>query len=445
MRQETKSVSVKTVSVKKIFNERKNFPLMVVIFLSAIVVGFVAVLYNDGFLIGTLLARKRFNETPELIFLTTPMFLLVSAFLCRKFAPHAAGGGTEQVISALKKLSDFSVKSEGVGEYLGFKVLIVKVVSSIVCVAGGGTLGREGPVVQISASIFVIIGEQIRKILPSFDLRTWIVAGSAAGLAAAFNTPLAGIVFAIEELSQFHFEQKFSGFKEKAFFAVIVAGVTAQLLTGSYVLFEFPVMHVDWSVSIAFAFILIAVFCGFGALLLKILCTQTAKLRNSVKGVSWYFIPIACGLLVATVSYYLGINTFGAGVFTIEESIKSSTAVITYQESLGRFVNVVATMASGCAGGLLLPSLALGAGIGAVGNYFLPVVDARIFMAAGMAGFLGAILNAPLTAAVLVLEITNQRELIFPLFLSTLVASWIFQTCLGSNEEGTKIGVVIPR
>jgi H+/Cl- antiporter ClcA len=439
MRQQAQSISV-----RKILNERKNFLLIFIIFFSAIVVGFVAVLYNYGFLIGILLARKRFNETPELIFFITPLFFLASSFLCRKLAPHAAGGGTEQVMAALRKLSDPSVRSEGVGEYLGFKVLIIKIVSSIVCISGGGALGREGPVVQISASIFTLIGERIRKIIPSFDLRTWIVAGSAAGMAAAFNTPLAGIVFAIEELSQFHFEQKFSGFKEKTFFAVIVAGVTAQLITGSYTLFGFPIMHVDWSVSIAIAFVLISVVCGFCAVLLKILSSKATKLRNSIKGAAWYFIPVLCGLIVATVSYIWGVNTFGAGLFTIEASIKSSNAVITYQESIGRFVNVIATMAAGCAGGMLLPSLAIGAGIGSLGSDFLPLVDARIFMTAGMAAFLGAILNAPLTAAVLVMEITNQRELIFPLFLSTLVASWIFQKCFVEQEEIAKTGIVIP-
>lgn len=415
--------------LKKTFYKNKKLPLMFVIFLAAIVVGIAAVLYNKAFLFGDHLASQRFIDNPTIIFLTTPIFFLASAWLCRRFAPNAAGGGPDHVVSALKKLSTHETQNQGVAEYLSFRILVVKVASSLLCIAGGGALGREGPVVQISASIFVLVAQKIKNIVPSFDLRTWIVAGSAAGVAAAFNTPLAGIVFAIEELSQFHFEQKFSGFKTKAFFAVIVSGVTAQMITGSYVLFEFPTMHFSWELTIAVTLLLISSVCGFTAWLLKIIVTTSTRWRNSIKGKAWYFIPVICGIVVALVSYKAGLHSFGSGTFVIQDSLKSSGTLITYQDSLGRFINIIATTIAGCAGGLLLPALALGAGIGSIGSTFLPMEDSRIFIATGMAAFLGAMLNAPLTAAVLVLEVTNQRELIFPLFLSTLTASWIFQSC----------------
>jgi H+/Cl- antiporter ClcA len=308
---------------------------------------------------------------------------------------------------------------------------------------GGGALGREGPLVQISSSIFVLIAQKTKNILPRFDLRTWVIAGSAAGLAAAFNTPLAGIIFAIEELSQFHFDRQFYEFKNKAFFAVIIAGVTAQLMTGSYVLFEFPPMHFIWQVEIAFVLLLIATVCGLSAWLLRKYIGVAELWRNKVTGFSWYLFPIIGGLIVAIVSYYVGINSFGAGMYTIQSTLKSSAAVIGLEDSIGRFINVLASAASGCAGGILLPALALGAGIGSMGSISLPMTDARIFVATGMAAFLGAMLNAPLTAAVLVLEITNQRELILPLFLSTLAASWMCSHCGGSGRMKVRIANIL--
>ncbi len=412
-----------------------KLPLMFVIFFAAILVGVVAVSYNEAFLWGTNLARDRFFTNPAILFITAPVLFLLASWICRKFAPNAAGSGPEHVINSLKKLSEPGKHNDDVREYLSFKILVVKIISSIICIAGGGALGREGPVVQISASIFAIVAQKIKKFLPNFDLRTWIVAGSAAGVAAAFNTPLAGIVFAIEELSQFHFEQKFSNFKTKAFFAVIVAGVTAQFITGSYILFDFPIMNFSWDTDILLVLLLLSSICGFVAWLLKKTITKTTNWRNSVNDKIWYLFPLISGLIVASVSYTLGHNTFGAGMFTIEESLKSSTAVLTIQDSLGRFINIIATAASGAAGGLLLPALALGAGIGSIISQLLPLIDSRIFIATGMAAFLGAMLNAPLTAAVLVLEVTNQRELILPLFLSTLAASWIFQTCNGTAKH----------
>ena len=420
---------------------KKNFVSVLVISLAAVTVGFVAVWYNEAFLWGTNVARNRFFSNPAISFITVPAFFLLSAWLCRKFAPKAAGGGPDHVIAALQKLGTPGTGSRDISEFLSFKILVVKILSSIICIMGGGALGREGPVVQISASIFVLVAERAKKILPHFDLRTWIIAGSAAGLAAAFNTPLAGIIFAIEELSQFHFERQFSEFKTKAFFAVIVAGVTAQFMTGSYILFDFPTVHFVWQLKMALVLLIIAIVCGLGAWILKKYIGVTTSWRNNVTGNAWYLFPIVTGVIVATVSFYIGTNSFGAGLFTIQESLKSSVVVLGFEDVIGRFINIIASAASGCAGGLLLPALALGAGIGSVGSMLIPMVDARIFVATGMAAFLGAMLNAPLTAAVLVLEVTNQRELIFPMFLSTLAASWICNNFQGSSCLTKRINI----
>jgi H+/Cl- antiporter ClcA len=416
------------MNLAKIPSYKKSIQLMIVIFLASIAAGSLAVFYNHIFIFGTIIARVRFFESREILFVISPVLFLISAWLCRRFAPNASGSGPEHVIEALKKLSDKN-SDKDVSEYLSPKILIVKIISSVICIAGGGALGREGPVVQISASLFLLVAQKTKKFLPNFDLRTWIVAGSAAGVAAAFNTPLAGIIFAIEELSRFHFEEKFFGFKTQAFFAVIVAGVTAQFITGSYVLFGFPMLDFKWHINMLLILLLVSVICGFTAWLLKNIITKITKWRNGITGNTWYAIPLISGLVVATVSYFIGQHSFGAGMFTITDTLQSSTAILTFNDSIGRFINIIATSAAGCAGGLLLPALALGAGIGSVSSTLLPLVDARIFVATGMAAFLGALLNAPLTAAVLVLEVTNQRELILPLFMATLVSSWIFNSC----------------
>ena len=408
---------------------RKNLVFVLVIFLAAVAVGIVAVGYNEIFHWGTNIARNRFFSNPAILFITVPTFFLVSAFLCKKFAPNAAGGGPDHVISALQELSSNEKKTTDISEFLSFRILMVKILSSILCIIGGGALGREGPVVQMSASIFVIIAQKTKNFLPSFDLRSWIIAGSAAGLAAAFNTPLAGIVFAIEELSQFHFNKQSSEFKTKAFFAVIVAGLTGQFITRPYVLFEFPKVHFIWQLKMTLVLLVIAITCGLAAWMLKKYIGVTTIWRNKVTGGAWYLFPIVTGLIVATVSFYVGTHSFGAGLFTIQESLKSSVVVLGFQDVVGRFINIIASAASGCAGGLLLPALALGAGIGSMGGILLPLTDTRIFVVTGMAAFLGAMLNAPLTAAVLVLEVTNKYELIFPIFFSTLVASWVFKNC----------------
>lgn len=418
--------------MKKKFSQNHNLfhenrvLLLFIIFIAAIIVAAVAIAYNEAFFWGTLIATDRFIHDPRMVFIAVPLFFLVAAFLCKKFSPNAAGSGPEHVLSAIKKLSDDN--KADVKEYLGFRVLIVKILSSIICIAGGGALGREGPVVQISASVFYLVALRIKNIFPSLDLRTWIVAGSAAGVAAAFNAPLAGIIFAVEELSDFKLERKFSLFKIKAFFAVIIAGVAAQLMTGSYTLFGFKAMHFTWDFHIAAVLLIIATTCGIVAFIFKKITVFLCNLGNKLQGIKWYLVPLIAGFVVATISYFVGVHSFGAGILTIKEALESQNAILGISDTVGRFMNVIFSFASGSAGGLLLPGLAVGAGIGSIWSVLYEQIDARIFVASGMAAFLGALINAPLTAAVLVLEVTDQKELILPLFLSTLVATSVLQS-----------------
>jgi H+/Cl- antiporter ClcA len=421
---DTKGFSLSAISLSK------NSVFVSFVFLAAIISGIVAAVYNEAFILGTKIARDRFFHNPGAVFIITPLFFLTSAWLCRQFSPNAAGGGTDHVVSAIQKLSHAKKNAEDVSEYLSFKVVVIKVLSSIISITGGGAIGREGPIIQISASIFAMIAQKTKKALPHFDLRTWIIAGSAAGLAAAFNTPLAGIIFAIEELAQFHIEKQFYEFKTKAFFAVIIAGVTAQFISGSYILFEFSPVGFLWQANSVLVLLFVAVICGLGAMALRKFTETASGWRNNAKGGIWYLFPIITGIIVATVSFYLGERTFGAGAFTIQEILKSPLETVNIQDFLGRFVNVVASYASGCAGGLLLPAMALGASIGSMIGKLAPMMDSRVFAASGMGAFLGALINAPLTAAVLVLEVTNQRELVFPLFLATIVASCVYNNLL---------------
>jgi H+/Cl- antiporter ClcA len=400
--------------------------LLLIFAVAAAVVGTVAVLYGNLFLELTQIAQERIHEAwlfvPYAGFIVTPVLFVVAAMLCRTIAPRAAGSGPEHVMAALQKLETDEGKKHGVHEYLSLRIAIIKIISSLIGIFAGGALGREGPVIQISASIFYVIGEKVRRFLPVMDIRTWVIAGSAGGFAAAFNTPLAGIVFAIEELAAIHFVQ----FKANVFWAVIIAGITSQLLTGSYILFEFPQVTPEWNIDLL-VILLVAILCGIFAWLLKRMILLGSQWFSHLRGWVWYVVPVIAGLAVATVSYKVGTSTFGAGVINVQSVITSPTGVLSYQDVFGRYLNVCASALSGIAGGLLLPSLALGGGIGSLMSTFAPLSDARIFVTTGMAAFLAAMLHVPLTAAILVLEITNQRELILPLVLSAVVGSWVFQ------------------
>jgi H+/Cl- antiporter ClcA len=407
--------------------------LLFIFSLTAAVVGSLAVLYGNLFIDLTAVAQARINDSwhfpllnsyilPYTGFVLTPLLFVVAAMLCRKFAPRAAGSGPEHVMGALKKLGTEEGQRQGAHEYLSFNIALVKIASSLIGIYAGGALGREGPIIQIAASVFYTIGEKVKRFMPVPDMRTWIIAGSAGGFAAAFNTPFAGIVFAIEELSEIHF----ANYKTNVFWAVIIAGITSQLLTGSYILFSFPQVKFEWSMDLS-VILLVAVLCGMIAWILRRIIVVGNGIFSRLNGWMWYAVPVMGGLIVAMVSFKVGTSSFGAGVINVKSVIASSVGVLNYQDVGGRFINICATALSGVAGGLLLPSLAMGGGIGSLVSALAPSTDARIFVTTGMAAFLGAMLHIPLTAAILVLEITNQRELILPLVLSSVVSSWVFQ------------------
>ena len=123
-----------------------------------------------------------------------------------------------------------------VEKLLSLRIIIVKIVASMVMVLGGGIIGREGPTIQIAASVFNIIHMRLPAWWPRISQKNILVAGAASGLAAAFNTPLGGIVFAVEELSKTHLNY----FKSALFTAVIIAGLTAQGLAGPYLYLGYP-------------------------------------------------------------------------------------------------------------------------------------------------------------------------------------------------------------
>ena len=404
---------------------RKQLLFALTITASAVVVGAFSIIYNTAFLTGATIAQERFLHTPALLFICVPAFFLLGAYICRRFAPHAAGSGPEHVLSALNALNVPGKQGNGVSEYLGGRVLVVKIISSLLCIAGGGALGREGPVVQISAGIFYLISQRIKHFFPGLDLRSWIVIGSATGVAAAFNTPLAGIIFAVEELALFKTNRIFISFKLRSLFTVIIASLTSQILIGSHPLFTFPTLPLPKETDFI-AILFIAIVCGFLACVLKKMIATLSQWRNSVRPTHWFLFPIITGLIVASVSVTIGVHSFGSGGGMIQEALNSSTNIFRVQDVAGRLINILASSASGCAGGLLLPGLALGASIGSFTSLMLPFADPRTFIAVGMATFLGALINAPLTATILLLEVTNQRELVLPLFLAALIASWVF-------------------
>ncbi|WP_347216823.1 chloride channel protein, partial [Chryseobacterium sp.] len=257
-------------SVKNSFDNIRNEQLKhnllqaIPFWIGSVITGFFAVLYAQLFAWGENLMNFIFDWHAWMIFIIAPIGFVLSWWLVKEFAPNAKGSGIPQVMAAVELANPKEHKK--IRSLLSLKIIIFKIISSVVLVIGGGAVGRVGPTIQIAGSVFRKVNEYLPDWWPKISKKNMIMTGAAAGLAAAFNTPLGGIVFAVEELSKTHINY----FKTALFTAVIIAGLTAQTLAGSYLYLGYPKTN-DVSLMVMFPIVLVAATAGIMASQLSVI------------------------------------------------------------------------------------------------------------------------------------------------------------------------------
>ena len=395
----------------------KKYPTLrsVPYWVGAVLVGFASVAYARAFEWCGETMIHMLKEHPYAMLVLSPLFFVVGWALVRFIPPAAGGSGIPQVMAALEKGPQ--VPEKELSRLLGLRVLVVKVVSSMFCVLGGGVIGREGPTIQVSASLFCTIHRRFGKLANQLNPVPWIIAGSAAGLAAAFNTPLGGVVFAIEELASMHFNQ----FKIAVLSSVIISGLIAQWVLGSYLylgFFKLVALTLPTFLWAMLAAILSAVAaCWFTALLsagTRILRQRTLPFRASCAAL--------CGLILVLLGILTHTNVLHPGAKLVHEVLLGSDEVLSWPLVLGRYLAMVVSYLSGCAGGIFAPSLSMGAQIGGQLAHAFGVEPVGLLAMAGLTAFLSAVTRVPFTSAVLVLEMTDRHGAVFLVMCSALVA-----------------------
>ena len=346
----------------------------------------------------------------------TPLGFCAIAWLTRRHFKGAEGSGIPQTIFAIR-----SESGEAGEMLLKPKVVIGRVVLAGAALLCGGSIGREGPTVHVGAVIVRGFARWMPKGRMHAQRHAMVLAGGAAGVAAAFNTPLAGIVFAIEELSK-SFEERASG---TTLTAVILAGVVAIALMGDYTYFGQPHLSAEAS-SITPAVFLVAILCGLGGGLFSRIALTTAsrlpaplqRLRNEHPAI---FAGL-CGVLVAALGAASGALTYGTG-YDEARSILENHAHLTWVYAPARAAATLLSYLSGIPAGLLAPSLSVGAGFGQFLADHLGQASAVPFAILGMCGFLAGVTQAPLTSLVIVMEMTNQHAMVLPLMVTAAIAT----------------------
>ncbi len=381
---------------------------------AAFAVGLVAVGYAWLFHDLSLVAQRTADANPHYLFLLTPACFLFSWWMVRKFAPGAAGSGIPQLMAALE------VEPHRASSWVGARVAIVMVFSSLAMALGGGVVGREGPTIQIAGAIFYTLGMYFRPIWPSLSHHSLLVAGGSAGIAAAFNTPLGGIVFAVEELSQQHFNR----FKTFLISAVIVSGLVAQWILGPYLFLGYPNLAVVSNTALFWA-VAVGVVCGIlGAYFGKILGFLFGRMSRLGFHNQWK-LALAAGLVIGCGGWAFGSEMLGGGTDLMTRILFDQTHEVTWPVLLGRYFGPLVSYTAGGTGGIFAPALAAGAAVGAKMQELIGTSFPNLMVLMGMAAFLSAMTRAPFTAFVLVLEMTDRHSAIFALMVASLLASLV--------------------
>lgn len=351
--------------------------------------------------------------------LVSVIMILIAWLLVKFFAPEAAGSGIPEIEGALSSQRPIYWR----------RLLPIKFIGGVLAITAKLVLGREGPTIQMGGNIGGMFGEYLR--LSQDRTFALIAAGSAAGLAAAFNAPLAGMLFVLEEMrEEFHFS--FTNYSA-VIISCVASVVVLHLMVGTQPaipmhVFDAPTVQAQsLLLFLVFGIVVGLIGLAFNVVLMKCLLSLD-KLSFRAKGVYVIVIAFTIGVLA-----WLVPDMVGGGYEIIERSLTMQPSFTTLLILIGiRFSLTMLSYSTGVPGGIFAPILALGTLLGLAASYLFQFmidinVPAGIFAVAGMGALFAAVVRAPVTGIVLVVEMTQNYSLILPLMVTCLTATTVLQ------------------
>jgi CIC family chloride channel protein len=392
---------------------RRLFPLAALVGLCA---GIVAVLFRGALASADALRNLlliKAHEQPIWGWIFPILFSVIGAtlslFLVRRFAPETKGSGIPFLEAVLQRLRELKWA----------RVLPVKFVGGVLAIGSGLALGREGPTVQMGGAVGAAIADGL-KVTPRERL-TLIAAGAGSGLAAAFNAPLSGLVFVLEEVQRDFHPVVFG----TAFLAAAVADVVARVGADPFPVFSIP-KYLTPPLATLPAFAILGIAAGLLGVLFNRSLVASLELYGRIK--NKYLAVAITGALIGLIGWFSP-TAIGNGHPLAEMTLIGKIALTAIPLwFIARFLLTISSYGTGVPGGIFAPLLVLGALIGlAVGKVAVLVVpsanvDPAAFAVVGMAAYFTSIVRAPLTGVVLIIEMTGNYEQMLPLLISCFFA-----------------------
>jgi len=350
---------------------------------------------------------ERFEELPDLYRLLLPIagsLLLILLFAC--IPPHARSVG---IVHLLERLGNHQGRLPGLN-------LLIQGLAALIALASGHSVGREGPAVHLGAGAGSLLGQQLN--LPNNSMRLLVGCGAAAGIAATFNTPLAGVIFAMEVIL---LEYTLIGFLP-VMVAALVGDVVSRALVGEAIVFNAPDLSINELTQLPVV-ALLGLLCGLLATSFHLIQMQTFRLRH------WKFPTrfLLAGVLTGLVALQWP-EVMGGGYDTIEALFHHPAPVLFLCGLLlAKCLLTPVVVGLGIPAGLIGPTLFIGAVagalLGALGSQLTGISHTGLYAMLGMGAMMAALLNAPLAALLAMLELTQNTGIILPGMLAIVVAS----------------------
>jgi CIC family chloride channel protein len=347
--------------------------------------------------------------------LSSSIMIYLSIYMVRKFAPEAGGSGIQEIEGIL----------EDKRQMRSFRVIIVKFFGGLLSLGGGMVMGREGPTVQMGGAVGNLISTYAK--LENDDIKMLIAAGAGAGLAVAFNAPLAGILFVLEEMRR-QFKYNYLSLQ-----SVITASVSSvivlHVMMGDFINIPMKTYEPP-DVSELWIFIIFGVIFGVLGLAFNKAIVRFADFFSSLKNREFNVITLTLGASIGLLLYFWP-NSVGDGFSVISASLSTDISLeILAALLVTRFVMTLLSYGTSAPGGIFAPMLAIGTLVGVFfgnvvnGMFESITIESGVFAVVGMSALFSATVRAPLTGIVLVVELTQNYELILPLIITSLIATF---------------------
>ena len=371
-------------------------------FVVSSLVGTVVGLSTSMFLLSLKWSSLRLGEHPY-YFLLLPLALALSSYITKSLAPEAEGHGTEKVIEAVHR-------HDG---YIKPIVVPIKLITTVITLACGGSAGKEGPCAQIGGGLASIIGNLLH--FDNADRKKLVICGISAGFASVFGTPIAGAIFGIEVLF-------IGGIMYDVLLPTFIAGVMGYQVSAALGISYFY-HQIDFVPAFTELFFIKVMFAGILFGICSLLLVETLNLFQRLSDkIPWWapFKGLLGGTVLILLTIMLSTDYLGLGLDTIEASLAG--AKIVWYAFAAKIIFTCITLTFGGSGGMVTPIFFIGSTFGSLLAVLLGV-DSATFAAIGMVALLAGAANTPIAASILAVELFGPR--IAPYAAVACVASFL--------------------